>query len=607
MKILLVEDDEFIAQTLESILRDRHYIVDHASEGKLGWEFVETYNYDLILLDIILPELDGIEFCKKLRSVGNQTPVLLLTAQNSSNKKVMGLDAGADDYVVKPFEISELLARIRVLLRRRNSLTLPILQWGKLCLNSSTHEVTYNHKIINLTPKEYRLLELFLDNGDRVLTRDVILDRLWNVEEIPSDNAVSVHIKDLRRKLKQAGANPDPIETVYGVGYRLKPITTIAAPINNAHKSEKSLQKQTVKALDAVWKKFEGLNSDRLEVLQQANLAWQENILGEELLTQAKWAAHRLAGGLGVFGFTEGSRIATEIEQLLKIQSTSASERAKQFSELLISLTNSLKPNLDRSISVNLHQPFILAIDNHPQLVEAIIAELTAINMSYKLVTKLIDLDEALVKNNLDVVIWKFSLADLTEKSFNDFANIVKDIIPLSVILFTDSDSLSERLKINRLGNNLLLKQSSLSPQAIAAIVEAIYKFKHKIAKVLVLDDDPEILAVIRNLIEPWGIDLTTLDDPAQFWQRIVELNPDLLILDVSMPHCTGIELCQLVRNDHRWHELPILFFTVHNDLTTLHKVLTAGANDCISKTFAQSELVTKVLSHLNRRELQRS
>ena len=607
MKILLVEDDEFIAQTLESILRDRHYIVDRASEGKLGWEFVETYNYDLILLDIILPELDGIEFCKKLRSAGNQTPVLLLTAQNSSNKKVMGLDAGADDYVVKPFEISELLARIRVLLRRRNSLTLPILQWGKLRLNSSTHEVTYNHKIINLTPKEYRLLELFLDNGDRVLTRDVILDRLWDVEEIPSDNAVSVHIKDLRRKLKQAGANTDPIETVYGVGYRLKPITTITASINDAHKSEKSLQKQTVRALDAVWKKFEGLNSDRLEVLQQANLAWQENSLGEELLTQAKWAAHRLAGGLGVFGFIEGSRIATEIEQLLKIQSTSASERAKQFSELLVALTNSLKPNLDRSISVNLNQPFILAIDDRPQLVESIIAELTAIDMSYKLVTKLTDLDEALVKNNLDVVVWKFSLADLSEKSFNDFANIVKDIIPLSVILFTDSDSFSDRLKINRLGNNLFLKQSSLSPQAIAAIVEAIYKFKHKIAKVLVVDDDPEILAVIRNLIEPWGIDLTTLDNPAQFWQIIAELDPDLLILDISMPHCTGIELCQLVRNDHRWHELPILFFTVHNDLTTLHKVLTAGANDCISKTFAQSELVTKVLSHLNRRELLRA
>lgn len=143
MKILLVEDDKIIAQTLESILRDRDYVVDCASEGELGWKFIETYDYDLILLDLILPKLNGIEFCKRLRSAGNQTPVLLLTAQNSRDKKVIGLDAGADDYVVKPFEISELLARIRVLLRRRNSLESQILQWKQLSLNSSTHEVTY--------------------------------------------------------------------------------------------------------------------------------------------------------------------------------------------------------------------------------------------------------------------------------------------------------------------------------------------------------------------------------------------------------------------------------------------------------------------------------
>ena len=185
MKILIVEDDELIAQTLENILREHYYIVDRATEGQLGWEFVETYDYDLIVLDIVLPKLNGIEFCQRLRSVGNQTPVMLLTAQNSNNKKVIGLDAGADDYVVKPFEVTELLARIRVLLRRKNSLSSPILQWGNLKLNSSSQVVTYNEKDLNLTPKEYRLLELFLLKRDRVLTRENILDRLWDVEEAP--------------------------------------------------------------------------------------------------------------------------------------------------------------------------------------------------------------------------------------------------------------------------------------------------------------------------------------------------------------------------------------------------------------------------------------
>ena len=607
MKILLVEDDKYIAKTLENILLNCHYVVDIASEGQLGWEFVKAFNYDLILLDVMLPKLNGIEFCKRLRSTGNQTPVLLLTAQNSSSKKVIGLDAGADDYVVKPFEISELLARIRALLRRKDSLTLPVWEWENLCLDSRTHETTYNGQVLNLTPKEYRLLELFLRNSDRVLTRNIILDRLWGVEEAPSENTVTVHIKDLRRKLKQAGANADVIETVYGVGYRLKPLTTKVASKISSQKTDKLLHKQTVKALEVVWKKFEGLNGDRLEILERANRAWRENSLEGYLLHQAKWAAHRLAGSLGVFGFSEGSRLATEIEQLLEIQLTSESDRSRHFSKLLIALKNSLESNLDlKPISVNRHQPLILAVDNHLQLVEKIVTEITALDMSFELVTKPAELNKALVKTNLDVVVWKFSLTNLTEKSCNDFADIVNDKIPLSIILFTDSNNLSDRLKILRLGNNLLLQQSSLSHQAIKAIVKAIYKLKNKIAKVLAVDDDPEILAIIRNLIEPWRIDLTTLDNPQHFWQIIAELDPDLLILDVTMPYFNGIELCQLVRNDPRWRKLPILFFTVHNDLNTIHQVLTAGANDCISKTFVQSELVIKILNHLNRGQLLR-
>ncbi|MEM7594435.1 MAG: response regulator transcription factor, partial [Cyanobacteria bacterium P01_A01_bin.83] len=222
MKILLVEDDEIIARTLADILQDRHYIVDLAESGDLGWELIKAYEYDLIILDIKLPKLNGIELCQKIRDRGNQTPILLLTAHNSSDRKVIGLDAGADDYVVKPFEITELLARIRVLLRRRNSLASTVLEWGKLSLNSSTHEVIYDRQVLNLTPKEYRLLELFLRSGDRILTREMILDRLWDIEEAPTENTVTAHIKDLRRKLKEVGADANLIETVYGVGYRLK-------------------------------------------------------------------------------------------------------------------------------------------------------------------------------------------------------------------------------------------------------------------------------------------------------------------------------------------------------------------------------------------------
>ncbi len=162
MRILIVEDDECIAKTLLSVLGNQHYTVDVASDGNSGWELIETFSYDLILLDVMLPKLDGLKICQRLRSKNYQTPILLLTAKNSNTDKVEGLEAGADDYVVKPFEFSELLARIRVLLRRRNLPIQTVLRWENLCLYPDSCEVTYNDNLLTLTPKEYRLLELFL-------------------------------------------------------------------------------------------------------------------------------------------------------------------------------------------------------------------------------------------------------------------------------------------------------------------------------------------------------------------------------------------------------------------------------------------------------------
>lgn len=611
MKILLVEDDQIIAQALENILRDRHYIVDHADEGELAWEFIEAYDYDLILLDIILPKLNGIELCKRLRSAGNQTPVLLLTAQNSNSKKVIGLDAGADDYVVKPFEVTELLARIRVLLRRKSSLTPQILQWRKLSLNSSNHEVTYDRKKLTLTPKEYRLLELFLRSDDRVLTRETILERLWDIEEAPSENAIAAHIKDLRRKLKQVGAKADFIETVYGIGYRLKPLNKEADSEKIEQQTEQLLCQQITQELTAVWQKFEHVNSDRLAILEQANHAWLAGNLESQLLEQAQRAAHKLAGGLGVFGFAQGSRLALEMEQLLKIGSKV--DRAREFSELLAAFKTSLKPDVEPQLNpVHQNRPVILAVDNHPKLVQQLVAEMTALDMSFKLVKEPTSLKKALAMTNLDALIWEFSLANSTVKTIDEFAQIFEERLPLPTILFTDCEEeaaklkgiTSLRLKIARLNHHILLQRASLDIQATKSIVKALQQSQQKVAKILVVDDDPQILAVIKNLLNPLKIDLTVLDNSLDLWQIIPKLKPDLLILDVAMPYLNGIELCQLLRNDCRWRELPILFLTIHNDLSTVQEILRAGGNDCISKTQTSSQLVPKIFNHLNRGQL---
>ncbi len=224
MRILLVEDDEAIATVLVSTLNNQNYLVDVASDGEEGWQLVEGCLYDLIVLDVGLPKIDGITLCRKMRSQGYQMPILLLTSRDSTQDKVVGLDAGADDYLVKPCEPQELAARIRALLRRGDSALPPVISWGNLQLNPNTFEVTYEEELVNLTPTEYRLLELFMRNSSRVYSRTAILDHLWSFEDPPGEETIRAHIKGLRQKLKVSGAPADLIETVYGLGYRLKPL-----------------------------------------------------------------------------------------------------------------------------------------------------------------------------------------------------------------------------------------------------------------------------------------------------------------------------------------------------------------------------------------------
>ncbi|MBE9181546.1 response regulator transcription factor [Oculatella sp. LEGE 06141] len=224
MRILVVEDDMQLADMLTEALTNRQYAVDVAHDGESAWDWIEMLDYDLVLLDITLPKISGLRFCQKLRDRNFPIPVLMLTARDTIADKIIGLDAGADDYMVKPFDLEELMARIRALLRRGSATTRLSLCWGSLCLNPSTYEVTYEDQLILLTPKEYALLELLVSNGRRVLSRPGIIERLWSMDEAPTEEAVKFHIKTLRQKLRTAGAPEDLVETVHGLGYRMKQI-----------------------------------------------------------------------------------------------------------------------------------------------------------------------------------------------------------------------------------------------------------------------------------------------------------------------------------------------------------------------------------------------
>ena len=223
MRILMVEDDDRIAKPLAEDLSHQNHVIDLASDGITGWELAQSADYDLILLDWMLPKLDGISLCQRLRAAKSPALILMLTARDTTSDKVIGLDAGADDYLIKPFELEELAARIRALSRRSGDPKLPILTHAHLQLDPSLCQVTYAGVLVSLTPREYMILECFLRHPTQVLTKSAILDKLWEFDKASSAETVKTHITNLRRKLKEAGS-VDLIETVYGLGYRLHAI-----------------------------------------------------------------------------------------------------------------------------------------------------------------------------------------------------------------------------------------------------------------------------------------------------------------------------------------------------------------------------------------------
>lgn len=221
MRILLVEDDDRIARPIIEDLRYQKHSVDYATDGIEGWEFAQAIAYDLILLDVMLPRLDGVSLCRRLRTNRYHAHILMITARDTTSDKVLGLDAGADDYLVKPFDLEELAARVRALARRSSDFTPDLLVHGELQLDCGRQTVSYGGRALTLTPKEFMILECLLRNPTQVFTRAMLLNKLWEVDRLSGEETIKTHITNLRRKLREADSRVDLIETVYGVGYRL--------------------------------------------------------------------------------------------------------------------------------------------------------------------------------------------------------------------------------------------------------------------------------------------------------------------------------------------------------------------------------------------------
>lgn len=613
MRILTVEDDELLAQTVAKILTQQHYAVDIALDGETGWQYAVSTPYDLILLDIVLPKLDGISLCQRLRQEGYQTPILLFTAKDSSTDKVIGLDAGADDYVIKPIDFNELMARIRALLRRGQPASSPLLTWSKLSLDPSSLEVTYDGQPLHLTATEHRLLELFLRNPQRTFSRNAIVAHLWTYDDQPEASTVKTYIKNLRQKLKAVDASADLIETVYGLGYRLKPESspeTTESSIRDPSSPTveiNSKEQQILQAVTQARESFKNQICDRLRVLKQAVEVIELDTSNSELCKQATYEAHRFAGSLGTFGFTTAAQLAETIEDRLQIQPLD-SPQVKQIRQLVDELSQALERFLiqpDAIAGGDPIHPQVAVISKDSPWVQSFIQ--TACN--YPLTVKAIAVaaeDEwvaqtlHILQNELPNVV----LLDLDAAPTPQVMSLLTEVsrqLPIPVLAITEYDNFDDRIEVARRGGRKFLLKTVSSDRVLEQALQVLQYVQAGDARILVVDSDRSTLEKIRDILQPWGLQLKLLTDPQQFWQNLVSFSPNLLIVSEEMPHFNGTDLCRVVRTDPDWSRLPVVFLTTHSKAEILHQLFAIGADDCISKPITGAKLLTLVLNRLAR------
>ena len=221
MRLLVIEDEKKVASFIKKGLEEEHYAVDIAEDGEAGLYMAEVNEYDLIVLDLMIPKIDGLEVLKRIRANKNNVPILILTARDSVEDRVKGLDGGCDDYLTKPFAFIEFLARLRALLRREKLEKEPFLRIADLTLSLVTHKVTRNGQEIELTSKEYALLEYLMRNPEKVLTRAMIAEHVWDYHFDSLTNVIDVYVNYLRKKIDR-DYEPKLIHTIRGVGYTMK-------------------------------------------------------------------------------------------------------------------------------------------------------------------------------------------------------------------------------------------------------------------------------------------------------------------------------------------------------------------------------------------------
>ena len=624
MKILLVEDDLHSAAILLQLLAESHYTIDAVADAKTAWQYVETYDYDLIILDVMLPDSNGLGLCAKLRNEGYTTPVLLLTAKDSTSDRVMGLEAGADDYVVKPYHFQELVARIRALLRRYHEGDTLIQEfgWEGLRLDLKTNTVTYKQQPLRLTQKEYGLLEIFLRHPQQIFSRSALIDQVWSAGEFPSEEAVTTHIKGLRQKLKAAGLQTDPIETLYGLGYRLKssPVQVNAEPVVISPLADKPVINKDISPLDKVRiqeviavmaQKLIASLPETIAMFRQVAIALAQDELGADLRYEGYMQAHRLIGSLGSLGFPEGSAIARQLEVMLHRDfslSIFDAELLQQLVTKLEEITLNPSPPIAAEPTILLSDysplPLLLIVDDDVRFIQEIQLEAGTWGMRVQATVDLKTAREKIAKEVPDVILLDIMFPESSENGLSFLDELAQRETQIPTVMMTAASGLSDRVMAVRKGSCSFIEKPASTEKILSTVSQVLSQRHTGRPKVLIVDDDPNTLKVLRQLLKSYDVEVTTLQDSKQFWQVLESTCPDLLILDFLMPYYSGLDLCQAVRTSSRWHDLPIVFLSAQNDRETIRQLFIAGADDYLNKPIAESDVYTRILSRLDRSRL---
>lgn len=363
----------------------------------------------------------------------------------------------------------------------------------------------------------------------------------------------------------------------------------------------------------AIWERFKDATMKRVGVLEDATHALLRGALDGDERLRAEREAHKLRGSLGTFGFVEGARLAEEIDQIFQAAGPLSASQGQLLSEMLVSLRQELQhspvgapPAAPAHMAVASVDGLrrILIVDDDDLLAEQLLAVGRARNHRPERAASLEQARSLLDQSPPDAILLDLSFPSPGEDGRTLLAELAARRHAVPVFILTSRDSLVDRLEVARLGGAAYL-QKPMAAEAVYDVVEkALARRVLDAPTVLAVDDDPQVLATIEALLGERGLHVHTLNDPLQFWVKLAEVKPDLLVLDVDMPYLSGIELCRVVRNDPRLAALPVLFLTARTDPATIQRVFATGADDYVSKPILGPELVTRIANRLERMQL---